>query len=163
MLLAQHRVSLCCLAHLRKSHTHCRVGTWALWKWFVFYFLSFLDKSNQSSILANFHLGWYTKKAPLFMNVYQRFEGLFWGTNPSGKLALQSSSQWHNWDQLWGIISRRIGHESSLQDPADVSEAIAQELSKPSIKDWIGPNTRVCVRKLDCTRDWRNHLPSLGI
>ena len=41
--------------------------------------------------------------------------------------------------------------------------AIAHELSKPSIKDWIGPSTQVSVRKLNATRDWRNHLPSLGV
>ena len=26
MLVAQHRMKLCCLACLRKSHTHCRIG-----------------------------------------------------------------------------------------------------------------------------------------
>lgn len=56
-----------------------------------------------------------------------------------------------------------MGHESSLQTPDDVAEAIRSELSKPSIKDWVGPTTTVNIRKLDCTRDWRNHLPSLGV
>ena len=44
-----------------------------------------------------------------------------------------------------------------------MAAAIAHELSKPSIKDWIGPSTQVSVRKPNATRDWRNHLPSLGV
>lgn len=56
-----------------------------------------------------------------------------------------------------------MGCESDIQDPDDVAAAITSELSKPSMKDWIGPSTMVCVTKLDCTRDWRNHLPSLGV
>lgn len=56
-----------------------------------------------------------------------------------------------------------MGHESDLLCPGDVMEAITSELSKPSIRDWIGPHTRVQIRKLDCTRPWRAHLPNLGI
>lgn len=41
--------------------------------------------------------------------------------------------------------------------------AVKDELSKPSIKDWIGCNTRLRVDKLNCVRDWRNHLPNTGI
>lgn len=52
---------------------------------------------------------------------------------------------------------------SSLQDIDDVIRVIESELSKASIKDWIGPATKVQVQKLSCTRDWRNHLPGLGV
>ena len=118
--------------------------------------LLFGPSPKKSHALSCWYLGpivYYTILIVVHVSMFWHFR--YFSINQSWVLC--------NWDQLWGIISRRIGHESSLQDPADVSEAIAQELSKPSIKDWIGPNTRVCVRKLDCTRDWRNHLPSLGI
>ena len=40
---------------------------------------------------------------------------------------------------------------------------VKDELSKPTIKDWLGPNSRLRVEKLDSTRDWRQHLPTQGI
>lgn len=63
----------------------------------------------------------------------------------------------------WGIISRRVGCESNIQDADDVVRIITDELCKPSIKDWVGPSTRVRVEKMNCTRDWRNHIPALGV
>ena len=62
-----------------------------------------------------------------------------------------------------GIISRRVGCEQNIQSADDVVSVVHDELSKPSIKDWVGCGTRLRVEKLDCTRDWRGHLPSLGI
>lgn len=56
-----------------------------------------------------------------------------------------------------------MAHESSIQSDADVVSIIQDELTKPTIKDWLGSGTRVAVRKLDSTRDWRNHLPALGV
>ena len=56
-----------------------------------------------------------------------------------------------------------MAHESSLQNIDDVAAVIQHELSKPSIRDWIGPSCRVNVRKLECAHDWRSHLPSLGV
>ena len=51
--------------------------------------------------LVNFHLGWFTKKGPTspqktmfslhFMKDFGTCGGLFWGTNPSGKLAGEAS------------------------------------------------------------------------
>ena len=75
-----------------------------------------------------------------------------------GLLGLPSSQ-----DQLWGIISRRVANESGLLDPDDVISTISSELSKPTIKDWIGNRTRVSVKKLNATRSWRSHLPGVGI
>ena len=68
-----------------------------------------------------------------------------------------------NPDQLWGIIARRVGKESGILDPDDVISAISSELTKPSIRDWVGNQTRISVKKLDCTRPWRSHLPSTGV
>lgn len=42
-------------------------------------------------------------------------------------------------------------------------DAIKDELTKPSIKDWVGPTTTVNVRKLNNTRDWQNHVSSTGV
>jgi hypothetical protein len=64
---------------------------------------------------------------------------------------------------LWGIISRRVANESGLLDPEDVISTISSELSKPTIKDWIGARTRVSVKKLNVTRSWRSHLPEAGV
>ena len=69
--------------------------------------------------------------------------------------------QTHNQDQCWGIISRRVAHESTLQNDADVISVIQDELSKPTLKDWLGSQTRLAVRKLDGTHDWLSHLPGL--
>lgn len=66
-------------------------------------------------------------------------------------------------DQCWGIISRRICSQSDLQDPTDVIAAIHDELTKPSIRDWIGPSTTVNVRKLNCTRNWKDHVSGTGV
>lgn len=66
-------------------------------------------------------------------------------------------------DQLWGILSRWIAHESGLLDPGDVMTAISSELSKPTMKDWIGHQTQVSVQKLDATRSWRSLLPGTGV
>lgn len=41
--------------------------------------------------------------------------------------------------------------------------AINDELTKPSIRDWIGPSTHVNVRKLNCTRDWKDHVSGTGV
>ena len=78
-------------------------------------------------------------------------------------VAVVGFNQPANQDQLWGIISRRVGFESSIQDPDDVVSIIRDELSKASIRDWTGPSTRVIVQKVNSTRDWRNHLPAAGI
>jgi hypothetical protein len=56
-----------------------------------------------------------------------------------------------------------VGCEQNIQSADDVVSVVHDELSKPSIKDWVGSGTRLRVEKLDCTRDWRGHLPSLGI
>lgn len=65
-------------------------------------------------------------------------------------------------DQLWGIIARRVGNRQQLQNVEDVIETIADEFSKPSIRDWLG-NAKVNVCKLDSTRAWRQHIPNLGV
>ena len=56
-----------------------------------------------------------------------------------------------------------MGCEQNIQSADDVVAVVHDELSKPSIKDWVGSGTRLRVEKVDCTRDWRGHLPSLGI
>ena len=53
--------------------------------------------------------------------------------------------------------------ESEILDPTDVIAVVRDELQKPTIKDWLGRGTTVSVQKLDSTRAWREHLPSLGI
>lgn len=68
-----------------------------------------------------------------------------------------------NQDQMWGIISRRIAHQSAILDVDDVIAAISSELTKPTIKDWVGSRTRISVKKLDATRSWRSHLPGTGV
>jgi len=50
-----------------------------------------------------------------------------------------------------------------LQDPSDVIAAISSELSKATIKDWVGGGTQISVKKLDATRSWRSHLPGTGV
>lgn len=42
-------------------------------------------------------------------------------------------------------------------------QAIRKELSKQSVRDWLGTNVVLNIRKLSATRDWRNHIPSLGV
>jgi len=44
-----------------------------------------------------------------------------------------------------------------------VISAISDELTKPSIRDWIGPSTQVNVRKLNRTRDWKAHVSGTGV
>jgi len=66
-------------------------------------------------------------------------------------------------DQLWGIISRGVGNQSQLLDVQDCMDAIHNELRKPSIQQWLRTNVQVNVRKLDATRDWRKHIPNLGV
>lgn len=56
-----------------------------------------------------------------------------------------------------------MGNQQQLQDVQDVIEVIEDELSKPTIRDWVGPTTHVTVTKLDATRAWRQHLPGLGV
>ena len=68
-----------------------------------------------------------------------------------------------NQDQLWGIISRRVGYEQNIQSADDVVTSERDELCKPTIRDWIGPATRIRVERLNATRDWRGHIPSLGV
>lgn len=120
LLVAHGRLKQCSLAFLRKSHTHCRIGTLKLFREFHIFLVALHVQRLLPPNLANS-------------------------------------------DQLWGIISRRVAHESSLQNTDDVAAAISHELSKPTIRDWVGPTTRVQVRQLHSTHDWRSHLPSLGI
>ena len=40
---------------------------------------------------------------------------------------------------------------------------ITDELGKASIRDWLGRTTRLKVEKMDCARDWRQHLPNTGV
>lgn len=42
-------------------------------------------------------------------------------------------------------------------------EAIRDELHKPNMRDWLGGNCQVNVWKLNATRAWRDHLPSVGV
>ena len=42
-------------------------------------------------------------------------------------------------------------------------DAIREELSKPSIRDWLGTNVELNIWKLSATRDWRHTLPNLGV
>eukprot|EP00435_Cladocopium_sp_Y103_P006304 s5416_g2.t1 len=42
-------------------------------------------------------------------------------------------------------------------------DTIRSELSKPSIRDWLGSNVKINVWKLSATRAWRNHMPGLGV
>lgn len=66
-------------------------------------------------------------------------------------------------DQLWGIIARGVCNRTELQNIDDCMEAIREELGKPSIKDWLGTNVRVNVQPLPATRNWRDHIPALGV
>lgn len=66
-------------------------------------------------------------------------------------------------DQLWGIIARGVCNQSQLQTIDDCMEAIRTELAKPTVKDWLGANVKVNVTELSATRDWRQHIPSLGV
>ena len=61
------------------------------------------------------------------------------------------------------MISRRVGFEDELLEPLDVIQAIRDELSKPTTKDWIGRGVRVTVEKMDCTRNWRSHVSGTGV
>lgn len=56
-----------------------------------------------------------------------------------------------------------MAYEDSLQNDTDVVSVLQDELTKASIRDWLGPRTRVSVAKLNVTRDWRQHLPGLGV
>ena len=104
-LTAQNRMRSTVMCHLRKSHTHCRIGA-------------------------------IKKKFSEFTFVP---------------------------DQLWGIISRGVMNQSHLQDPEDAMAAIRAELTKPTIKDWLGSEVKVLVTKMDATLDWRKQIPSLGL
>ena len=66
-------------------------------------------------------------------------------------------------DQLWGIISRGVANRSELQNVEDCMDAIRSELSKVTIRDWLGSNVKVNVWKLNAVRAWRDHLPGLGV
>ncbi|CAE6950458.1 unnamed protein product [Symbiodinium sp. CCMP2592] len=66
-------------------------------------------------------------------------------------------------DQLWGCLARRIANESKLLNPDDVCHVLLSELQKASMRAWLGPNTEVLVERLVCVRDWRNHLPTIGV
>ena len=44
-----------------------------------------------------------------------------------------------------------------------MAEAIQSELTKPTVKDWVGIQTRVEVKKMNATHSWRAHLPATGI
>ena len=63
-------------------------------------------------------------------------------------------------DQCWGIISRC---KANIQDATDVVRVVRNELCKSSILDWVDSTTHVQVQKLNTSRDWRQHLPSLGV
>ena len=104
-LVSQNRMKSTVMCHLRKSHTHCRIG-------------------------AAHDLSRFKEFAP---------------------------------DQLWGIISRGVMNQSHLQDPEDAMVAIRAELTKPSIKDWLGSEVKVLVTKMDATLDWRKQIPALGL
>lgn len=66
-------------------------------------------------------------------------------------------------DQLWGLISRGVSCQSHLQSVDDCLVAIRAELSKPTVRDWLGSNVEVNVERLCATHAWRDHLPSLGV
>ena len=117
LLVSQGRFQCAALLTLRKSHTHCRIGTLVL-------------------------------KQILWDPVWLRC--------PSFRHTATETN-------CGGLSVGEIGCESNLQDPQDVMTCIRDELGKPSIRDWLGTTTRLKVEKLDCTRDWRQHLPSTGI
>lgn len=61
-----------------------------------------------------------------------------------------------NLDQLWGLLSRRLGRSTQLIDANSARDVIAEELRKPSVVNWIGGNAEVHV--LRCYRNWKKHF-----
>ena len=60
-----------------------------------------------------------------------------------------------NLDQLWGLLSRRLGRSTQLIDANSARDVIAEELRKPSVVNWIGGDAEVHV--LRCYRNWKKH------
>lgn len=60
--------------------------------------------------------------------------------------------------RLWGILSRRVAATDNLQTPQDVIDTMVAELNRPSLKSWVGLNTRIHAMKLDCVRSWKTHF-----
>ena len=79
------------------------------------------------------------------------------------KLSFFLDSHQNPADQLWGVISRGVSCQSHLQSVDDCLAAIRAELSKPTVRDWLGSNVEVNVERLCATHAWRDHLPSLGV
>lgn len=61
-----------------------------------------------------------------------------------------------NSDQLWGVLSRRLGRSSCMVDADSARTIIEEELSKSSLQKWI--NGKVIVHILRQYRDWKTHV-----
>jgi len=59
-------------------------------------------------------------------------------------------------DQLWGLLSRRLGRSTDLLDAESACTLIRDELCKESLKKWI--NGSVFVSVLRNYRDWKQHF-----
>ena len=76
----------------------------------------------------------------------------------SGLLNLRKAHSHSAIDQLWGLIARRIASCDKLYSPASVITTITQELNRPSLRSWIGMNSKINCQKLDAVRTWRDQF-----
>lgn len=67
-----------------------------------------------------------------------------------------NSHKHSHWDQLWGLLSRRLSRSSSMVDTDSVVSILKDELQKPSMRAFV--NGKVIVDVLRVYRDWRNHV-----
>lgn len=61
-----------------------------------------------------------------------------------------------NWDQLWGLLSRRLSQSTNLLDANSVCSLLEEELQKTSMRTWVNGEINVsCLRNY---RDWKGHF-----
>ena len=65
-----------------------------------------------------------------------------------------------NQDQLWGLLSRRLGRSTSMVDADSVKSILQEELSKPSLASWIGGPVNIQIMRK--YRDWKHHNDSFA-
>ena len=81
----------------------------------------------------------------------------FWTFDPRDLVGLgRGPAGPDHWDQLWGLLSRRLGRSTDLYDDVSVCDAIRSELTKPSLASWI--NGKVIVECMRNYRDWKAHV-----
>lgn len=58
-------------------------------------------------------------------------------------------------DQMWGLLSRRLGRSSRLLDSDSVCEILKDELAKPGLASFV--NAKIIVSVLRNYRNWKQH------